>query len=53
MCTLWNRPIVKTDLEVNFGWARGGFQVAIVGKLSGRHSDTAQFGRIRIQALAY
>lgn len=31
MCTMWNRTITSSDVEVNFGWPRGGFAVAIVG----------------------
>ncbi|KAJ0117196.1 hypothetical protein J7T55_003613 [Diaporthe amygdali] len=30
MCTLWNTNITVSAIEVNFGWARGGFNVAIV-----------------------
>lgn len=32
MCTLWNTPITVSAIEVNFGWARGGFNVSIVGE---------------------
>lgn len=33
MCTLWNTPINMSAVDLNFGWPRGGFQVAIVGEL--------------------
>ncbi|KAL1881814.1 hypothetical protein Daus18300_000867 [Diaporthe australafricana] len=31
MCTFWNTNISLPAVEVNYGWPRGGFRVAIVG----------------------
>ncbi|KAG8158936.1 hypothetical protein KVR01_011379 [Diaporthe batatas] len=30
MCTFWDTPLNMSTIEQNFGWPRGGFQVAIV-----------------------
>lgn len=43
MCSLWNRAIVKTDLETYFGSHRGGFEVAIIGEsLSSLHAYASE-----------